>query len=402
MRQSGPGPPASSRPSRPDGGPSARPALPDARRESWRGIAARSASPPAASTALALLPITRLLTRHVGARLGGVPAGARESKTRRRTPAARASYCSSTARAAAGVEESATVGPEAMMSNGSPSTSEIISVISRPARQARASPPPLMRLSCLRTVLSCSMLAPAPLRCRVTASLSSRRCLRPGPAARPSRRRRSGTGRGRRARATRPAAGSLRPGDAGGGGLVDAGGPGGVQLDALSVRTQSAGTLTQPVTCFSARSRGPRTFPRRPPFRRRPCPPRRRRSARCAARGIYSSPTPISLHAQRPTRTGRGGLTSLLGSPDKCSEFPGQCKAGKGVRGPFLRKSPVMPRGSAGHGLSAGGNRPATRGRSRSPGSDRSPASAGRSLIQEPLGCWRRSNSASSSLASRA
>ena len=52
------------------------------------------------------------------------------------------------------------MGPEAITSSGSPSTSEIISEISRPARHARASPPPLIRLSCLRTVLSCSMFAP--------------------------------------------------------------------------------------------------------------------------------------------------------------------------------------------------------------------------------------------------
>ena len=35
----------------------------------------------------------------------------------------------------------------------------MMSEISRPARHARASPPPLMRLSCLRTILSCPMFA---------------------------------------------------------------------------------------------------------------------------------------------------------------------------------------------------------------------------------------------------
>jgi hypothetical protein len=88
-------------------------------------------------------------------------------------PACRAWNCSNTSKAASGVEESSTVGPEAITSNGSPSTSEMIKEINRAPRQARASPPPLIRLSCLRTVLSCSMLAPAALKCRVTASLSA-------------------------------------------------------------------------------------------------------------------------------------------------------------------------------------------------------------------------------------
>ena len=59
------------------------------------------------------------------------------------------------------------------MSNGSPRTSETISETNRPARQALSRPPPLIRLNRFRTVLSCSMFAPAALRCRVTASLSA-------------------------------------------------------------------------------------------------------------------------------------------------------------------------------------------------------------------------------------
>ena len=49
----------------------------------------------------------------------------------------------------------------------------MISEMSRPARQARAKPPPFTRLSVRRTVLSCSMFAPAALSARVTRILSS-------------------------------------------------------------------------------------------------------------------------------------------------------------------------------------------------------------------------------------
>ena len=88
-------------------------------------------------------------------------------------PARRASNCASTFMASRAVVVFGTVGPDAITSSGSPSTSEMISVTSCPAAHARANPPPLTRLSCLRTVLSCSMSAPAPLKCRVTACLSA-------------------------------------------------------------------------------------------------------------------------------------------------------------------------------------------------------------------------------------
>ena len=68
---------------------------------------------------------------------------------------------------------SGTVGPDAMISSGSPSTSEIISVTSQPARQARERPPPLIRLSCLRTVFSSAILAPPALNRRVIACFSA-------------------------------------------------------------------------------------------------------------------------------------------------------------------------------------------------------------------------------------
>ena len=51
--------------------------------------------------------------------------------------------------------------------------SEIINATNRPARQARARPPPLIRLNCLRTVFNSAMSAPAVLRYRVTANLSA-------------------------------------------------------------------------------------------------------------------------------------------------------------------------------------------------------------------------------------
>ena len=56
---------------------------------------------------------------------------------------------------------------------GSPSTSEIIRLTTRPARQARNSPPPLIRLNCFRTVFNSVMSAPAAARCRVTPNLSA-------------------------------------------------------------------------------------------------------------------------------------------------------------------------------------------------------------------------------------
>ena len=69
-----------------------------------------------------------------------------------------------TSSAARGAGSSGTVGPEAIRPNGLPSTSEMMSETSCPARQLRSRPPPLMRLNGLRTVFNSSILAPAALR----------------------------------------------------------------------------------------------------------------------------------------------------------------------------------------------------------------------------------------------
>ena len=203
---------------------------------------------PAASTAVALLPITRFVTRHVGGlAVAGGSLAAAATRTRRPECRLRARRnCSSTASAASGVERSSTVGPEAIRSSGSPSTSEMISDTSRPARHARASPPPLMRLSCLRTVLSCSMFAPAALRCRVTASLSASVIASTGAGSRaeppPESRQRQ--------RSSGPSDSTSRrisaaPADAGGRRLVDARRPGGVQVDPLQ-RADAIGRHVDP------------------------------------------------------------------------------------------------------------------------------------------------------------
>src|SRR4051794_6026114 len=61
-------------------------------------------------------------------------------------------YFSSTARASAKVDASATVGPEAMMAGSSPGTSEMTSVSTRAGWAAAARRPPLMAERCLRTM----------------------------------------------------------------------------------------------------------------------------------------------------------------------------------------------------------------------------------------------------------
>jgi len=53
-----------------------------------------------------------------------------------------------------------TVGPDAIMEGGSPTTSEMIRLHSVPPRHARASPPPLIRDRQVRTVLSSLIVAP--------------------------------------------------------------------------------------------------------------------------------------------------------------------------------------------------------------------------------------------------
>ena len=173
-------------------------------------------------------------------------------------PARRASNSSSTAKASAGVERSGTVGPEAMISSGSPNTSEMIRTINCPARHSRANPPPLMRLRCLRTVFNCWMLAPAPLKCRVTASLSSKRIVSTGAGSkadpppeirqmhRSSADRPRTRSKIRRAPSTPAFVGSFTPG-----------GRAPCRWIRRKLRTQSSGTLTQPVTCFSSSTRSP-------------------------------------------------------------------------------------------------------------------------------------------------
>ncbi len=132
-------------------------------------------------------------------------------------------------------------------------TSEMINVINRPARQACANLPPLIRLSCLRTVLSSSMLAPAPLKCFVTACLSA--------SVMPS------TGAGSKAEPppesrqkhksclpNEPTSSKIRSvpkTPAAVGSFIPAGrAPCKVMCD--RVRTQSSGTFTQPDNCFAA------------------------------------------------------------------------------------------------------------------------------------------------------
>ena len=122
-------------------------------------IAQPSASVAAASTATRIVADHQVRDR--AARIGSVAgcsracqrvehalgdAGLRGPRSARESPGPRR-----------GVDRSSTVGPEAIRSSGSPSTSEMISAMSRPARHARASPPPLIRLSCLRTVFSSSI-----------------------------------------------------------------------------------------------------------------------------------------------------------------------------------------------------------------------------------------------------
>ena len=282
MRHVGPGRPASPAPARPAGGRPLRPALPSVlrSRSSPRNRAARPPWPRRATAVRVVADDEVGGTRHCAgaaratawsrvARL--IDAAATQvSNTAGEMPGLAGVKCSSTSSAACGVEESGTVGPEAMTSSGSPSTSEMISVTSRPARHARSNPPPLMRLSCLRTVLSCSMLAPAALRWRVTASLSASVMPSTGAGIRAEpppeirhRQRSSGPSdstsrRISSAPATPSGVGSLTPA-----------GRAACKWMRCKGRTQSAGTLTQPVSCFSGHQLRAEHVLR--PLR--PCPP---------------------------------------------------------------------------------------------------------------------------------
>ena len=80
----------------------------------------------------------------------------------------------STSSASANVDESGAVGPEAITSSGSPTTSESASVTTVAGWAARARRPPLKRERCLRTAFSSPIVAPASSSSRVTACLSPR------------------------------------------------------------------------------------------------------------------------------------------------------------------------------------------------------------------------------------
>ena len=129
--------------------------------------------------------------------------------------------------------ESGTVGPEAIKSNGSPSTSEMISVSKRPARQARGEPAPLDAAELLADRVQLLDVGPGGAEVPGHGQLVGQRdALRRGPATAPSRRRRSGTGKDRPARAMPTSRRiSAAPATPLGRGLVDSGGPGGVQVD---------------------------------------------------------------------------------------------------------------------------------------------------------------------------
>ena len=215
---------------------------------------------------------------------------------------------------------SSTVGPEAMRSKGSPSTSDMISAMSQPARHARASPPPLMRLSCLRTVLSCSIFAPAALKCRVTASLSASlipttgagRSAEPPPEM-TARQRSRGESEPTRSRiaavpATPASVGSLTPG-----------GRAPCSRIRSKVRTQSSGTLTQPVNCFSAASREPSASSIAAAMPAPALPPPTTTMRPIESSSIRSSPTTSTPPSTRSTRrTNVSARTGVNGrEPDR-------------------------------------------------------------------------------------
>ncbi len=85
---------------------------------------------------------------------------------------------SSTARASASVEGSATVGPEPMTAGSSPGTSEITRVTSRAGWAAAARRPPLIAERCLRRQFISPIAAPEASSALFTACLSA--SVRPG------------------------------------------------------------------------------------------------------------------------------------------------------------------------------------------------------------------------------
>ena len=132
----------------------------------------------------------------------------------------------------------------------------------KPAGTAGArSPPPLTRLKCCRTVLSCSMLAPAPLSKPRCEFCRPAKFPAPAPAAAPNRRLSADKNKYPWGQATKQSAESdvshrFPPGSARLRRLLE---PDEVHPLRRS-STQSAGTLTQPPTCFSSSNATPNTF----------------------------------------------------------------------------------------------------------------------------------------------
>ena len=147
-----------------------------------------------------------------------------------------------------------------MTSSGSPITSEMIRDLSRPARQARASLPPLIWLSCLRTVFNSRMFAPAPLRCLVTACLSAK--VMPGTGAGSSAEPPPESRQTHRSSASALATSSRicrEPSTPAKVGSLTPAGRAPCNRIRRSSRTQSSGTFTTPASCLAAISDSPST-----------------------------------------------------------------------------------------------------------------------------------------------
>ena len=141
---------------------------------------------PAASTAMALLPITRFVAWHTG---GGSFADRGPEPLedgRRNARLARGELLKHGQRPLRrGTVDHRRAGADQIQRIAGHVGDDQRKQLCRTA--SPSNPPPLMRLSCLRTVFNCSILAPAALRCRVTASLSASVIASTGVAAGPSR-----------------------------------------------------------------------------------------------------------------------------------------------------------------------------------------------------------------------
>ena len=230
-------------------------------------------------------------------------------------PASSAWKRARTSRAARGAGSSGTVGPEAIRLKGLPNTSEITSATSRPARQLRKSPPPLIRLNGLRTVLSSSIFAPAALRYRVMASLSASETPSTGAgisAEPPPETRHKQRSSGPKDPASRKI--SSDPARPAGVGSFTPGGRAGCRWMRLACPVQSAGTLTQPTSSFSAIHSGPKTASTASAMPAAALPPPktaiRRISSNASRSGEFDYPLPIT--SVRPSTRSHCG-TSRLG-----------------------------------------------------------------------------------------